>query len=120
MMIKASQLRMLPLLLGKWDDEQVIKIEQALKIAFPKAYAWEKIDPKYLILQPYSFTKFDIGVDISDVVVLPQPGNESGQVLYVGVWRPGRGVQEFSAGNYIYRVVETFKDGTFSVWRCQE
>lgn len=119
-MIRASQLRMLALLLGKGGEEQAIKAEQVLKIVFPKAYAWEKIDPKYLILKPYSFTKFDIGVDICDVVVCPQPGDDAGQVLHVGVWRPGRGVQEFSAGNYVYRVVETFKDGTFSVWRCEE
>jgi len=114
MRLCASQIRQLVHLLGP-DSEK------GLKIIFPKAYAWEKIDPKFLCLKPYPFVKMESGVDIIDLVRLDRPDIDvCGHPIHVGVWRPGQGNQEFKVEDYVYKVMEDLHNGTFSVWRCQE
>jgi hypothetical protein len=112
MTILASQVRQLAMLLGP-------ESEKGLKIIFPRAYAWEKLDPKCLNLTPYPFVKNEAGVDITDLILPYAPG-DYGREVHVGVWRPGQGDQEFKVEGYVYKVMENLHDGTFSVWRCAE
>jgi len=102
MRIRSSQVRKLADLL---PDQKSL-----LMVIFPEAWQWEKISPEEIIVKAYPFA-----------------GDEFAFTIFhksekIGIWRPDApdGYQEFVVGTYMYRVFESTKQGSVSVYRCEE
>ena len=108
MRIKASQIRQLAELFPPGERDRVMI---GLKAIFPEAFAWKKLSPDQIRTAPYKFLNDEMGICLFE---------KSAGETYLGVYRPGKGEQEFAVGGFRYRVMEMLKDGCFSVWRCEE
>ena len=120
MRIKASQIRQLAELFAPGERDRVTI---GLKAIFPEAFAWKKLSPDQIQTEPYKFLNDEIGIHLFDKFGGEVDIHELGvrqRNVNIGVYRPGKGEQEFAVGGFCYRIVETLKDGCFSVWRCEE
>jgi len=118
MIVKASQIRMMVEKLFPAEAKGIAML------IFPEAYAWRQVPDTEIRLTtvPYPRGEMAIVIEAYEWGSSQQCGVTGPKSwTMVGIWRPGKAQEQvFQTEGFIYAVYEHGKEGTLSIWRCQE